>query len=1714
MPGVACEMRRVLGETLDRAEQHLHNNEAEARKYMAAARYLDDERPSGDLGLVAEIYTALVLVGHLRQWLAGFPEKQEGLCSVWNGVGEFVALLQGCEECAPRDALAKARLARDALYTAATLSLSKEWAHRFQDHDVTQEVRDAVRAFDKGSASSTQPLPSTPSDEVPALLLFRGACVFALALTAHSLNGAPADLACSWIDRVDPRVCREADYLPDESEATLRQDFKESTEKMAKNGEGVVPFAGDPWAQFCVSRLRVHNHAWENMQRGLLYYDPLCTIVVTAKFTGAAGADHLAALQQAAGALARKCNEYNAMGKGRTLADFVCGVRLESFQAAFDPEGKWERHIPGCHDTKWIGAKGTHCEMFTDRSASSDVAGSGSGRDDLLFSLRGQDKRITRDLYKTLKGLEERLGLVMHHTEGVATKGKNLVLGEAFLDGLNNPRDPFSLSRMVLINDKDSPCFGATYCFTQSFKIRWDRITEMVKSKGPEFMSAMIGRQLKTNSLIDSPDSMSHMKRGRVFDEYGHVLTMLRQSITYGTTFFPTPQIPEIESPVFEDCAYIISFANSTDVLKAVAGGIGAKKLDQFETRQEFNLMSMVEPQFGGLWYIPNQSQLRLKSTSISHESFPALEKYYDVSRERREASSSYVVNPYLFYNDFEWLHRNSMELLRLEGAARAASEAGEAQRAARRAAERVPSARVIDLMGNTFQDWNSTWYRTQWTPLLRPLQDYLPKGDPIATLSVARRKGRASKETLSQMVGQYGVLARQFNIRSRELIVGSVPHLPAIPMGKVCISYLTEQERTEGALCNLDESSAPGHLVPCQRQHLEKGWERLRTETRDFYLSVVDALEGMQLYALGHARLAMYKASKTSQRTARVRLVRIAERLSRLALYRPVTLVDAAQAVFILHACLQLQGDPCSLGRLDDDLLPFYEACPEGAQDVVSCLWMKIGERVLLDRRRVQTTHRGYGTVAVPYTSGPFPGGISVNQWVQQVTLGGKPVDGSSTPRLKNELTKIMLRASRMLPLVAPCLSLRLWKGTDAKVIKEAVKCLLSGGANPLLFNDEKMLPALQASGPSTARGSHYQWAQQACAQTYDVALSPEVLHSYACDGCYEPIFPGETEFAFVYKSLLDPLEWALNYGCSVQNAGAFYLAGSSVSYRSPDPDSYASLADVQREYARHLRLLATRTLAFIAGGYGGLARFCPSPLLSAFTGGCLERGRDVSDGGARLHVVMVFWMAFAHAVDSLYALRRLCYPAAHEPRAGSALRPSDLVRALYGNWGAGELPPPFWPYSAFAQNADCLREERKRLQGLREEVLALPKWGRTDQPEAAAELRGLAQWLSELVLAATRDAAQSEPLARRRRAVEEQWGARLMFQAGAGTNENYVGMGLAQGASLDGRLSGQPLAANSSPAPWPADRPVSALLARRLLPAGAVLGAYAGLADYPDGNEAILRVGEDSEAAGVARVVEAFGRGGAGPSMLSLNCCDARTMLAPVDARRPAPERYALVRLRHGGWSDYYVAMHDACQQHQLRRPAVLLPLLSPAAPPAAPAPGAPAVFVGALDHFRAAGAGGLALSLEGGWECSVAASDLRRAAVCADYCAGAAGAARVVAALRELRERLRSSGLSHAPLAGIEALQALELPGCGCGGDPAGQLAAVLGKVREASGPLWVLGEADEHGAIRACGGRARGGAAQGAIFAEVEGRWAAFVWERPPHEGPSAQANAAQ
>jgi pyruvate-formate lyase len=753
----------------------------------------------------------------------------------------------------------------------------------------------------------------------------------------------------------------------------------------------------------------------------------------------------------------------------------------------------------------------------------------------------------------------------------------------------------------------------------------------------------------------------------------------------------------------------------------------------------------------------------------------------------------------------------------------------------------------------------------------------------------------------------QYAALANLMSIDPAEIIVGNMPQL-SLGIGSQVMEYLNDDERLTGFFGTLNEYSATGHNAPDYPMLIEQGIDALIAgyrlkltsagpESRDFYRAAIWSLEGLSAFIEAYADLADGLAGSAPRSAGEKRnLAEVAARMRKIAHARPEHFVEGLQLVFITNCALHQTGEPHSIGRLDQQLINLYEAdlaagaiTPDSAQEMIDAFWLKMDETVLYNFAHLND-YLTYGTGAVFYSAGNFPQGAAINQWVQQVTVGGYKANAAAEPEdASNAITLMCLRAARRLPLNAPCLSLRVHKKMSPALFSEAAKTVLSGGAHPIMLNDDRLVPALGACGP----------------------LALEDARDYTCDGCFEPVIVGKTEWAFSYVPLPPIVDYALNEGCNIQGAGPINLKGLKSSWNSPPAAAIKTFPEFLDIFHTHWKWAISSFFHSLMENYGSLAAYCPSPLFSALMTDSLQTGRDITDGGARYHIVAPMMCGMADTIDSLYAIKRLVFD---EETAQCSL--PQLLLCLQCNWG-NDMKAPFYATSAGSLRS---QEDAQFYQRLRAAALALPKFGVNSEPA----LVDLAKSVIARCVATIHETLEKplpviqqgyEAIKRKYSTAARPFA--FTVTPGVGTFEDNVGLGMGFGASANGRLNGQPVGADFTATPLPPDLPFVARHAN----------AFVALKDWSmepithgiaNAAPCDLNIREDFPVERLTELVRAFAHGELGSNMVTITCADPST----YDGAIASPERYDLLRVRTGGWSEFFVAMFDFHQEYFRRR------------------------------------------------------------------------------------------------------------------------------------------------------------------------------------------------
>jgi formate C-acetyltransferase len=307
-------------------------------------------------------------------------------------------------------------------------------------------------------------------------------------------------------------------------------------------------------------------------------------------------------------------------------------------------------------------------------------------------------------------------------------------------------------------------------------------------------------------------------------------------------------------------------------------------------------------------------------------------------------------------------------------------------------------------------------------------------------------------------------------------------------------------------------------------------------------------------------------------------------------------------------------------------------------------------------------------------------------------------------------------LRAQADVGLAQPNLSIRVHEHSPQTFLEAAAAVISRGSGMPQVFGDEVIIAGQLNRG-----------------------IAPEDAINYAVVGCVELSTPGKAlgwSDASMFN-MVRVLELTLFGGKEPQN-------GRQIGLETSRLDKMCSYEALEAAYDRqlvHFVALMVRGCNIVDGTH---AEILPSPFLSLVIKDCIDRGLDVTAGGARYNFSGVQGVQIANVADSLAAVRQAVFEEGW-------LAPEELLDALRANYKGYEVL-------------------RQRL------IHRVPKYGNDDE-----RVDRLAQkWagrFSELVA--------QYPTVR---------GG--TYQPGFYTVSAHIPMGANVGATPDGRHAGEPLA------------------------------------------------------------------------------------------------------------------------------------------------------------------------------------------------------------------------------------------------------------------------------------------------------------------------------
>jgi len=828
------------------------------------------------------------------------------------------------------------------------------------------------------------------------------------------------------------------------------------------------------------------------------------------------------------------------------------------------------------------------------------------------------------------------------------------------------------------------------------------------------------------------------------------------------------------------------------------------------------------------------------------------------------------------------------------------------------------PSSRNCILLQEMFEKWHT---KPAWLTQdqLGHLFDYY-KGESrkkVENLSVMERKGLSVQKTLELITREeFWFNGQTMQVHPLEMVVGSLPPY-SVGQGKELMRYLTEKEALKWEIQFLNEWSPFGHTVPDHNVILKHGTSGIIEMCQNykkssnnkakisFYTAIINIMEGINHYANAYAdRCEKLKNAYNPEDFEFKNMGAIANRLRRVPAKPAESFLDALQCIYFMHCALHFTGEIVPLGRLDQLLIDYYRKdLANGnireveAQNAIDALWIKLDEKVILNRRFAEDRFTSSdGALLGTGAASNFDQGALLNQWMQQITIGGVIANNANEPEdAANEITEMCLHAARKLPLNSPTLDLRVHKNTKPKILKLAAEALMSGGAHPVLLNDDRIIPALHKKTGG------------------NVELSS--ARNYACDGCYETLFAGETEFSFGFVGALDILEKALNSGAGFAFSGATYLRGTKGSFRTKQAINIKSYREFYEILLHHLEIGCHKFFNGILNQYGIKENVSPSPLLSSMITGCLERGRDISGGGAKYKLFSPLMTGISTAVDSLYVIKKLVFE-------DDFMTLEELVCALRTNWGQ-------------EMELVGLYLTKDRINEIRAKCIEQPKFGHNNKEVDEIAWQLIEDFYNKLEKAKSSDVHKEQWKTLEKKYSDEDAPFEILIAPGVGTFEQYVFGGSFIGATPDGRLKFQAIASDLSPSPRNTilknedkDETINeqnSKIENNLIdnPNTTLIEGINSYKDnridlLSDGAPADLNIREDFPLEELVKVLEKFAKGDGG-NILTITVANPETF----EKAEKNPEDYNLLRVRMGGWTEFFITLFPDHKDQHKRRP-----------------------------------------------------------------------------------------------------------------------------------------------------------------------------------------------
>ncbi|NMB40617.1 MAG: formate C-acetyltransferase/glycerol dehydratase family glycyl radical enzyme [Firmicutes bacterium] len=443
------------------------------------------------------------------------------------------------------------------------------------------------------------------------------------------------------------------------------------------------------------------------------------------------------------------------------------------------------------------------------------------------------------------------------------------------------------------------------------------------------------------------------------------------------------------------------------------------------------------------------------------------------------------------------------------------------------------------------------------------------------------------------------------------------------------------------------------GHCSPRFELLFEKGWKGIRekiekaqaaldlstpegVQKNNFYRAELIAVEAISIYIQRYVDEARKLASETKDEQRKKELLNCAKVCERIVEDPPTDFWEALQMAWFITVAILIEsnGHSIAYGRFDQYMYPYYKkAIAEGSytkdfmQELIECFWIKVCE---LTKIRDAGSTQAFGGVEI--------GGPSL-------TLGGVTPGGEDAV---NELSFMGIDALAHLRLQAPWVTTRHHPNQPYEWWVKCTKVAKMGFGLPSFFNDEVIIPSMVNRGRAI-----------------------EDARDYNALGCVEPDAGGR-EYGWhdmCFFNMNKVFELALNNGrclnCNDTCPRYEFCAGAGKQLGIPTGSlaDFKTFEEVKEAYDKQMKHWVDCLVGFCNSCDIAHQTRKPLPYLSLLIEDCIEKGIDVTAGGARYNFIGPQGLAAANVGDGLAAIKKLIF---EEKKITGA----EMLDALKKDW------------------------------------------------------------------------------------------------------------------------------------------------------------------------------------------------------------------------------------------------------------------------------------------------------------------------------------------------------------------------------------------------------------------------------------------------------------